>query len=143
MKALLEAIKTELNTNLTGLRDIQVVPDEVILPPGVRFPFIGLKDGPIEREEGMSETLREVLTVSVIAYVEILKNEASIIGDGDNKGVLELVSDIHEVLDENLLSLTGMERAFCRREEASETLVSGENSYVQKKTCVYEYEHTT
>jgi hypothetical protein len=143
MKALLEAIKTELNTNLTGLRDIQVVPDEVILPPGVRFPFIGLKDGPIEREEGMSETLREVLTVSVIAYVEILKNEASIIGDGDNKGVLELVSDIHEVLDENLLSLTGMERAFCRREEASETLVSGENSYVQKKTCVYEYERTT
>lgn len=143
MKALLEAIKTKLQTSLTGLRDIQVVPDEAMLPPGVRFPFIGLKDGPIEREEGIGETLKEKLSVKVIAYVEILKNEASIMGDKTNTGVLELVGAIHDELNENLLGLTGMESAFCPHEDESETLVKENESFVQKKTCVYEYERTT
>ncbi len=144
MKALLTALKTELENNLSWLRDIAVVADEDVIPEGVRFPFVGLKDGPVAREEGFSETLTERLTVYIVLYQQIFKREASIMGDGDKPGILDMTSDVHAVLNENLLGLGGMERAFCPEETAGELLLSPEgNRFVQKKRITYVYERTT
>jgi hypothetical protein len=144
MKSILTALKTECETNLSWCRDITIIADEVLIPEGVRFPFIGLKDGPIAREEGFSETLTERLTVYIVLYQQILKREASVMGDGDKPGILDMASDVHAVLNENLLGLDGMERAFCPEEGAGELLLSPEgNRFVQKKRITYVYERTS
>lgn len=142
MKTLLAALKAELPGRLRWIRDIEVVPDEYWIPEQVRFPFVGLKDGEIRREEGAGGTLTERLTVQVIVYQKILQAEASVMGSGDDKGVLDLVADIHGVLNENLLGLTGMEYAFCSGEEGSQTL-ERDSVFIQKKRCDYVYERTT
>lgn len=150
MKSLLSALKTDLLTELSWLRDIAVVADEDMIPEGVRMPFIGLKDGLIAREEGFSATLTEKLTVHVILYQEILKREASIMGDGDPEeegykpGVLDMAADVHDALNENFLGLSGIDRAFCSEEGASEMLISPDgNKFIQRKRLTYVYERTT
>ena len=144
MKSILTALKTELSTNIPWLKDIAVVADEMMVPPGVRLPFIGLKDGPIERGEGFSETLTERLTVYVILYQQILKDEATVMGDGDKPGILELATDVHEVLNENFLALAGIDRAFCSDEEESHVVERADGGNVmQRKKLTYIYERTT
>ena len=141
MKNLLSALKTELSNNIDYLADIAIVSDEDMLPSGTRFPFIGLKDGSIERVEGHSATLNERLSVSIVCYVQILKPEASIMGDGNNKGILDMMSDVHGVLNENFLDFADIDRAFCSTELASETMLT-ESMFIQKKKCVYLYDRS-
>ena len=142
MKNLLNAIKTQLQTDLTYIRDgdIYVTEDENLIPESARFPALGIKDGPVTRIELPSEMQEVTLTVILTPFVQLDKPEAAIMGDSHTgkKGVLDITGDIHRSLDENLLGITGMQTAFSPREEGSE-LFGDEKEVIQKKTIIYQY----
>ena len=143
MKNLLTAIKTQLQADLIYVRDsdIFVTEDEILVPEAVRFPAVGLKDGPVSWSvisQGPSK--EQTLTVTVIAYVEIIKPEVSIMGDAASgkKGVLEIIDDVRSSLDENTLSGQAS-NAEVVSESASE-LLGDEETMIQKKSISFKYE---
>ena len=143
MKDLLTAIQTQLRTDLTYIRDddIYITPHENYIPAQVRFPCVGIKDGAVARTElTRGEAVESDRAVSIIAYVNLAKPEAAVMGDTatGKKGVLDIINDIHDSLHANKLSLTGMSHAFCPGETGSE-LFGDENEYIQKKAVRYEY----
>jgi len=77
--------------------------------------------------------------VTLIPYVKVYPGEKSIIGSGVFKGVLDVVEGIHEILDDNLLGITGMEAAFCGDENESEMFGNPEDG-LQRKIINYTYE---
>ena len=82
MKALLTAIKLQLQTDLTYVRDkdIFVTEDDNLIPSAIKFPAVGIKDGPVVRTEEIGGMMEYALTVKIIAYVQLLKPEAAIMG---------------------------------------------------------------
>ena len=82
MKALLTAIKTQLKTSLTYVRDsdIFVSEDERMISDAVKFPAVGLKDGTITYTRATKSQEDQELQVKIIAYQELRKPEASIMG---------------------------------------------------------------
>ncbi len=145
MKELLTAIKVQLQTDLTYIRDgdIYITPHENYIPNHVRPPCVGIKDGDIERDEGMGGCVGSKMIITLIPYVQLAKDEASIMGDSPagKKGVLDIAEDIETALNGNLLGITGLQGAFCRSSQGSE-LFGDENDSVQRKiiTCKYEKE---
>ena len=142
MKTLLQAVKAELWTRMSGLRaiDIFITPHTNLIPAGTQFPAIGIKDGSIKRTELMGgDSLDKEMKVILIPYVKVYPGEKSIIGSGVFKGVLDVVGDIHEVLDDNLLGIEGMDAAFCGDENESEMFGNPEDG-LQRKIITYTYE---
>jgi len=140
LKALLTAIKSELPNNLAWVRagDVYITPDVDFIPPGTRYPCIGIKDGTIRRRELPGNMLEVTLTVTLAVYVQLLKPEASIMGDGNKPGVLDAAADIHGVLDENLLNITDMQKAFSPNEDDSQ-MASDDKRLLQSKLITYHY----
>lgn len=142
MKTLLQAVKAALQANMSGMRaiDIFITPHTNLIPAGTQFPAIGIKDGSIKRAELMGgDSLDKEMVVTLIPYVKVYPGEKSIIGSGVFKGVLDVVEDIHEVLDDNLLGIEGMESAFCGDEKESEMFGKLEDG-LQRKIITYTYE---
>lgn len=142
MKDLIEAAKKAVQESeeLDYVRagDVAVVPNLNFLPPHVRPPAVAIKDGRISRTElagGMLEVTREVYFV---LYVKLLKEEAPLLGDSENKGVLQMAEDLHELLDENELGIEGMLHAFSPAETESETVVK-DGDVLQRKIVTYRY----
>ena len=143
MKELLTAIQTQLQTDLTYIRDsdIYIAPHENYIPSQVRFPAVGIKDGPVIREELSRGVILEIeRTVTLVVYVKLAKPEAAVMGDAaaGKKGVLDIVSDIHSSLHDNNLSLSGTSLAFSPSEDQSE-LFGDEQEYIQMKIITYKY----
>jgi len=143
MKALLTAIKTQLQTDLTYVRasDIFITEDENLIPEAVKFPAVGLKDGPVQRIEMIGGMMEYRMTVKIIALVQLTKPEAAIMGDTSTgkKGILDLEADIHESLDENLLSITGMTSAVALANQAESEVFGDDVEVIQRKIIGYEY----
>jgi len=143
MKALLTAIKTQLRTDLTYVRDsdIFVTEDENLIPDAVKFPAVGLKDGPVQRTEMIGGMMEYRMTVKIIALVQLTKPEAAIMGDTSTgkKGILDLEADIHDSLDENLLSITGMTEAVAAAIQPESEVFGDEVEVIQRKIIGYEY----
>lgn len=142
MQSLLTAIKAQLQTDLTAVRDgdVFITPHADYVPRGVRPPCVGLKDGAVRRIElagGMLEVRRQV---QVVVFASLAKPEASVMGDAASGalGVLELVAAVHASLDENLLDIGGMVSAFAPAESPSEAM-DGEYGPLQRKIVTYEY----
>ena len=142
MKELLSAIKTQLQTDLTYIRDrdIYVTPHENYIPNAVKLPCVGIKDGGISRTELPGGMWEVALSVKLIAYVQLAKEEASIMGDtaSSKKGVLDIVDDIHLSLDEDLLGISGMIEAYSPAEAESE-MFGDDDDAVQRKIVTYQY----
>jgi len=139
MKAILSALKSAIPAGISAIKKCGVLPDPDILPQGVEFPYAGLKDGDTSRTEGMGQTVSEVKSVLIYVYVQILKEEASVMGDGSKKGVLDLMQDLVNLLDWNALGGI-VSHAFCSEIMASETFMTGENVFIQRKGCRYTYQ---
>ena len=142
MKDLLNAIKSALQADLTYVRDsdVYVTEDENLIPEGVKFPAVGLKDGTVGyvyEYQGAGPSADFVVTV--IAYVELAKKEASIMGDTatGKKGVLDVIADVATSLGSKLLSGQANEARLVA-ESASE-LVTDEELAVQKKSVTVRY----
>ena len=141
MKDLLEALKTEIAAGMTTIKGISVVADPDFIPETAQFPYIGLKDGKVLRSEGMAETVDQTEEVWIYIYARLLQNpEASIMGAGGNKGLLDYMADLHALLHLNTLSVAGVVHAFCPEETESEMFMKGENVFIQRKGCRYEYQ---
>lgn len=144
MDTLLAAIKKQLqdDDDLSYIRDsdIYITPDTLYIPAGKALPCIGIKDGDITREELISDVWQVKLSVSISVYVEILRDEATIIGDEatEKKGILQIVSDINTSLDQNLLDITGMQAAVSPSETAS-GVFEKDNRLLSMKTINFEY----
>ena len=98
MKDLLTAIKSRLQADLTYIRnsDIYVTEDERMLRDAMKSPAIGIKDGAVEYEVlGRDEDQQSKLYVKIIAYVDLQKPGAAIMGDtsAGKKGVLDIIID--------------------------------------------------
>ena len=142
MKELLNAIKSQLRADLTYMRDrdVYVTPHANYIPNAAKPPCVGLKDGGITRTELPGGMWEVTLTVHLAVYVQLAKDEASIMGDTatGKKGVLDIVDDIHASLDENLLGISGMIEAFSSSEAESE-MFGDENEGLQRKIVTYQY----
>lgn len=122
---------------------IYIVPDENDLPEEAAFPCFGLKDGSISYDIG-GGSRRETLIVTLIGYVSISAPEASMIGSGDDKGVLSLMADGKAVLDGWVPD--GFTTADIVSETPSQRLVKMDPNiaqeqwpYLQKKTATFKY----
>jgi len=140
MKDILTKLKTEIKEGMEEIKGVHVLADPDVLPPTVQFPCVGLKDGDVSRSEGMNETVDRTEIVLIYIYVQLLRDEASIMGLGTSKGLLDLFEDLHTELNHNTLSLSGVIHAFCSEEFPSEMFMAGENVFVQRKGCRYVYD---
>lgn len=146
MKTLVQAIQTALRSGIDYIRDadIVIVPHINFLPNEVRLPAIGIKDGPVRRTELAGGMMRYAMQVKIAAWVQLMKEEAAIIGDiaGEGrKGVLDTATDIHAILDENLLSISGMTKAVsAANEPESEMILDAGKPVMQRKVLIYDYE---
>jgi len=143
MKELLNAIKAQLQDDLSYIRDadIYVTPHENYIPNQVRPPCVGLKDGPVTRtmmDRGGSWETR--LEVKIVCYVQLAKDEASVMGDTGTgkKGVLDIIDDINASLDNDTLSISGMKEATLASESESE-MFGDEKEGLQRKIVTYLY----
>ena len=131
---------------MTTIKGVYVIADPDLLPSYAQYPCIGLKDGKVSRSEGISETVNLTEEVIIYIYVQLLQNsEASIMGVdniapvADVKGLLDYEADLHAALQHNLLGDI-VQSAFCPEELPSETMLAGENIFIQKKGCRYVFE---
>lgn len=146
MKDLILAMQTALKdaAGLSYITDanIFITADENLLPITVGFPAIGLKDGGITKSLSAAPNVWTVpYSVDVIVYVLLSAGETAVIGQTFPKiyGVLEIAPNIHTVLHENELSLSGMMMAYCNAESPSEWM-GAEDVNILKKKLTYYYE---
>jgi len=142
VKALLSAIKTQLKADLTYIRDsdVFITEDERVIPEATKFPAVGLKDGEINYDveyQGAGESSE--LLVKHIAYVQLEKPEASVMGDTstEKKGVLDIVADIKDSLRENKLS--GQADEVWLVSESESELLADEELAIQMKMLILRY----
>lgn len=145
MKDLLAAIKLELQ-NVVALdyvrdSDVFVAEHETILPPQLRFPAIGIKDGPITYKIATRDQENDTLLVKIVAYVQLQKPEAVIMGDAvvGLKGVLGMMADIRTTLKGNRFGGL-VDSAWPEAETESEPLVGDEGLVIQMKILTMHYE---
>jgi hypothetical protein len=141
MKTLISAIKAQLQTDLTYVRDsdIYVTEDLLLIPDTVRCPAVAIKDGDIDYtiETQVQET--DTLEVTLAAYVELRKPEATIMGDAatGQKGVLDIIADIVAALKNNTLS--GQAAVAVPVAETASELLADEKTAIQTKTVTMRY----
>lgn len=142
---IMQAAKAELDDRLTYVRDGDIFYAEElgVLPDYVRFPCVGLKDGgQMDRRELPGRKISFTQVLDVIPYVQLLKPEATIIGDGTYKGILEVALDVDYILDENRLQIEGVLRCFCPEIAASGPIPLEQDNQrlaVQAKVMSYHY----
>lgn len=141
MKTLLLAIQTALRAGLTDIReaDIFITPHVNYLPPGVKAPAIGIKDGVVRVFEHPGESQETRIQVSLAVWVEFFAGEESILGRTDRDGVLDICADVHGVLAGNTLGVPGVIWARPLSETESEMFGDGSRG-LTRKIITYEYE---
>lgn len=142
MKSIIAAIKIRLKTDLTYVRDSDVfaTEDENIIPAAVKFPAVGIKDGPITYAIETANQESDELMVDIIAYVQLSKPEASIMGDAaaGKKGVLDIIADIKTSLTG--YTLGGIVEVAVPVSEGESELLADEEEAIQKKRLTMKYE---
>ena len=141
----MEAIKAQLqgdaDLSYISNTNIFITPDPDMIPISAGFPALGLKDGPVVHIVETAENWEVHFRVDIIIYQLLKAGETPIIGQADPRiyGVLEIRDDIHNSLNDNLLSISGMELAFPVEETESET-IGYEDMILQRKIITYEYQ---
>jgi hypothetical protein len=101
MKGLLTALRTQIIDQLTYLgaeKAVPIVISEDMLPMGVPFPCVALKDGGVENGYFINGNHKK-LDVTFIVYAEINSpNGEAVMGKGTQKGVLDIIDDLKTAL---------------------------------------------
>lgn len=135
MNELLRAVRDSLQTlGRTRERDVFITPHPNYIPTAVRQPCIGVKDGKITRKELAGGMVEETLQVICFPMVKVS-------GDGltDEDGLLSLEKAIEEKLDQNLLSLPGMEYAWSPGSGESKMFFTDNKQWLSQKAITMEY----
>lgn len=147
MYDLLTALKTALQgadaLSYIDDRNIYITHDEDWIPIDVTFPAVALKDGDIEYiiDEG-SGYWNPYCLVDVITYQEVKPGDYSVMSNTGHPrifGLLEINADIHSVMFDNKLEVTGVESAVPVAERKIETIDSKDLSLV-RKVITYGYQ---
>ena len=108
-KQIIAAIKEELKTGQDLVRQgsIFITPAETYLEQAFRLPSLGIKDQGESQRELLDSMVEYEMRVRLCAWCEVLKEEASIMGDDATgaPGVLQIEAAVDAILDENLLDL--------------------------------------
>ncbi len=140
MKSILSALKTQLPLSVTSIKMIEVIPHEELLPDTITYPFVGLKDGGTKSDGGL-DPLTDY-RVDIWCYVQIIKPEASILGDTatSKKGILDLSEDVlNAVLTLGTLGLSDVFQVLADdTQPASEPGWHGD-SYIQRQRVTVYY----
>jgi hypothetical protein len=126
MNILLTAIQTFLKAELTYVKGVVIVPDFFIFPVEQGFPLIGLLDNGEDPLAGEKAGRLGRLKVSIGFYQAIAKVEASVIGDGRNKGVIEIAKDTFDALEDETFDFAYSPPALMRK---SKTQALGNPDY--------------
>ena len=139
MKTLLTSIQAKLATQLTYLTGVFIVPDFYVFPKEAGYPMIGLLDGGDENSAREKGARLERLRISIGIYQAIARPEASVIGEGTDKGILEIKGDVmDELRDENFSSVYMV--PFYIRSSKTQALESrGYEGFVAFKSIDLEY----
>ena len=134
MRGLLPLIKTALAGVFTGIRssDIFLIPEPSIIPDGVRFPCIGIKDGKVDISELMGNVLEKTLPVEIYYYDRLTQGDDCILD------FLEKGDDIHDELTENYLS--GYVKSTSPRSETPVKTMYTKKGLILRKGLFYKYE---
>ncbi|MEW5803725.1 MAG: hypothetical protein AB1847_16650 [bacterium] len=144
MKDLLTAIKTALQEaeSLASIRDadIYITEDETEIPPSTMYPAIEIKDGQIKNDQQIGGRYVQYAQVQITVYQRVMQPEQSLMG---TKGVLAIAAVINTLLTGNRLGfLTGsgqVMNVFPIGETASQIMIIGETTKIQRKTIFLEY----
>lgn len=101
---------------------IYVAPGVEYIPRAVRPPCVALSDGDIRNEfrAGNGAMVSSLYRVDIAVYSSLMRDEASILGYLDDRGLIQIVDAVHEALDENLLGISGVAKARCESESGCE-----------------------
>lgn len=139
MKELVLAIIEALQAGQVSVEpeNISVSPSLAYIPPETRTPAFCVKDGFTKPRYMAGGVIEYTLSVFVVAWVQIPEVAgASLIGEGDEKGVLDLAAISCSVLNGNLLGISGMQSADIFMERPSEM---GRENSVQRKVIEFRY----
>jgi hypothetical protein len=138
VKDILAKLKTVIREGMGDIRAVHVLPDPDFLPASTLFPCVGLLDGDSTFSEGMDRTEDENGSVLIYIYVQILREEASVMGDGATKGVLDLCEGLRGLL--NWSTLDGLvQRFYCPEALGSEMMQKDERIFLQRKGLRFNY----
>lgn len=96
MNDLLKWIKSNIKTDLTVFKKVKILPDKFFVPDQKGFPSVGIIDAGIKRKN-FKVYIKEQLNIEIVVYQSIMKDEASIIGDTQRKGVESLIKDVFDL----------------------------------------------
>jgi hypothetical protein len=141
MKTLLTSIQAHLIAELTYLQGVFIVPDFFIYPQGAGFPMVALLDGGDSNSDKEKGARLELLRVSIGIYQAVASgDDASVVGDGTDKGVLEIKDDIMGELRDKVF--TGYQAPFYIRASKTQALESRDfEGFVAFKSIDLDYLH--
>ncbi len=145
MEELLAAIAAKIRKGLPYLFDVQVLDDETLPPDVASYPCVGLMDGGTVHQSRASRSEKNILTLRVIVYQEIVDDKpgASIMGNteqlGDKgEGVLAIAADLDALLNDEFLDL-GFQYAHLDREDPAKGLLLDGGRKVAEKSLYFTY----
>jgi hypothetical protein len=139
MLELIKAARTQIRSQIAYVQDANVFVAEnlIMIPDGLNFPAIGIKDGDVDHSVAFQDGEEQVLNLTVAVYVQNMKPEENIIGE---HGVLAMIDDIITALNDNDLDIPGITLAVAKKQAGSKTLFNDRAEMVQMKTVSFRYE---
>ncbi len=133
MKDLLLSIRTRLRT-IEGLRasDVFLSADKNLVPPGTRYPAVGIKDGRMQRKFLLGGVTEMILPVEIHIYEELGDDDRAIIS------VFDLTGMVHDLLSEDYFE--GYVKDVEPGEETPVELLYRKDGMILRKTLFYQYE---
>lgn len=145
MHELLTAIQSELQARLIGFRqgDIYLTPDLGFLAQGVKMPCIGIKDGPTSREYLVGGGVELTMVVRLAIFFDLTGRQAALVGNEaiGKPGILQVKNEVIDILEHNLLGITGMEEAMVIEDPASQMYLTERKEMYQRKDLALRYMH--
>lgn len=144
MNALLQALVAELKAMDDFGGRVFITEAQEFVPPELKTPAAGLKDGDLVSEDGTGGTRTETLEVHVFVYAEARQPGQALLGNTSGKpGVLDLAEAVRARLHGNLLGLEALGIILARVKEIGESISWSEPARVMTSkylTLVYERE---
>jgi len=146
MKELLEAVVSALKARGDFGDRVFITEAQEFVPPGLKTPAAGVKDGVVVSEDLTGGRRLETLEVHVFVYGEaVLPGQALLGAAGSSKpGVLALAGKVRAILDHNLLTMGPGNLVSARVKEIGESISWQEPARVLTSkylTLVYEREN--
>lgn len=141
MTTLLTSIKAALLAapTLTYLKGVEIVPDYLDFTDSIGFPMVTIVDAGEDPPAGQLGGRLEHLKVGLGFYQAIASPEASVIGDGVEKGLLEMVDDVKAVLRSETFNFA-YQAPFIRGNSGTKTLTKNFEDFLAFKSIDLEYQ---